>query len=70
MIGYVSVSAPDLLLPKALELVLIPKSDFCKSLHRDELSARELRRAGVQRTSTWPRADAHAATLHYECLVI
>jgi hypothetical protein len=34
------------LLRKALDSLLVPKSDLCKSLHRDELSARDLRRGG------------------------
>ena len=36
----------SLLLRKALELLLTPKSDFCKALHRDELSACDRRRGG------------------------
>jgi hypothetical protein len=46
-IGCVPASAGDfLLLPKALELLRIPKSDVCKSLHLEELAARDLRSGG------------------------
>ena len=54
MIGYVRASAGDfLLLRTALELLLIPKSDLGKSLHREQLSALDLRKEEVQRTSTF-----------------
>jgi hypothetical protein len=47
VIGCVPASAGDfLLLRTALELLLIRKSDLGKSLHREQLSARDLRRGG------------------------
>ena len=43
----------SLLLRKALELLLTPKSDFCKALHRDELSACDRRRGGGSEDLRW-----------------
>ena len=47
-----AASRDFLLLRTALESAPRSKSDLCKSLHRDDLSARDRRREGVRRTST------------------